>query len=312
MARRLAGPAWDAVGWVPKAGESERTSIARSRILMALADTGRDEDLVAEARRRFGAHLADPTGDDLAPDLIRTVAQIAVAAGPEGWSETLEAYRRTDNALEQLRYLYALADTRDPELRIRTLDMMLGSEVRSQDAPFVIGVVMSQPGAAPAVWDWVETNWPTMAERFPPSRSPSRILDATAAVADAAPWLQRIRRFCADIDIPISTIRMEQILERMDVNVARPQRPRGTRAAGLGLTPAATRPAEGSVRVGLVGPGGGRGPPDPGRQAGRDAEPRPPDPARMRHSPQLPGRRSRRRALTLYSFCNFVSFRQFY
>ena len=220
FACRLTGPAWDRVGWAPGPGEDERVATARARVLLARGGTGRDQAALAEARRRFSAHLAGQAGDDgLSPDIVAVAARLAVSAGgTDSWSEALDGYRRAERPQDQLRYLYALAETPDTELRMRTLEMMLGPDVRSQDAPFVIASVMAQPDAAGPVWRWIEDNWDRIAERFP-STLLIRILEATAGFVDRE-VADAVHRFFDGHDVPVSAIRTRQMLERMDVNVA--------------------------------------------------------------------------------------------
>jgi puromycin-sensitive aminopeptidase len=233
FAQQLAGPAADAVGWDPGEGEGDRLSIARGRILGALADYGSYEPVIAEARNRYATHLADPAGGTLAPDLVRTAAAISVAYGDaDVWHRTLDAYRATDRAVEQLRYLYALAETPIEDLRMRLLEMTIGGEVRSQDGPFIIAAALSRPGAAGPVWDWIEANWARLAERFPPSLA-IRMLDAASVICDAN-LAVRVRRFCEEVDLAVSEVRMQQILERMDLSVALAGRLRGRMAAEMG------------------------------------------------------------------------------
>ncbi len=241
--RRLAGPAGRLIGWEPVAGEGDRVSIARARILSALGDTGGDTDTVAEALRRYETHLArasvahdvilaDQAGAALAPDLIRTAAAIAVANGGERlWDLTLNAYRSAEQAVEQLRYLYALAETPDAALRRRVLDLVLSGEVRSQDGPFLVGAALSHPGAANQVWEWMEEHWAAVSERFPPSLT-IRMFESTAAISDAD-LAGRVHRFFDRVVLAVSPIRLQQILERMDLSVALAERLRPGLAAAL-------------------------------------------------------------------------------
>jgi hypothetical protein len=105
--------------------------------------------VVDEVRRRLAQHLEE-AGDGLAPDLIGTAAQISVATGgPEAWNEVLDAYRRAEGPQDRLRYLYALAETPLADLRMETLELAVGPDVRSQDAPFVIAGVMARRDATP-------------------------------------------------------------------------------------------------------------------------------------------------------------------
>ena len=189
--------------------------------------------MLEEAARRFRAHLiGGPADSALSPDLVAAVARLAVSAGgEESWMEALEGYHRSERPQDQLRYLYALAESPDPALRLRTLELMMSSEVRSQDAPFVIASVMSQPDAARAVWEWIEEGWDRIVARFP-STLLIRILEATAGFA-LPEVAGAVHRFFESHDLPVSTTRTDQILERMDVNVALRDRLAGSVASGL-------------------------------------------------------------------------------
>ena len=164
--------------------------------------------------------------------MVAATARLAVSAGGESaWSEALEGYHRSERPQDQLRYLYALADTPDVALRMRTLELMMGGEVRSQDAPFVIASVMGQVDAARAVWSWVEDNWDRIVARFP-STLLIRIREATAGFVQAE-VADSVTRFFDGHELPVSTTRTKQILERMEVNVALAARLRGTMASAL-------------------------------------------------------------------------------
>ena len=232
FAEELARVPWEQVGWDPRPDESERIATARARIAKVLADFGRDPEVIGEAKRRFATHLEAPIYDPLAPDLVGVAARISVSEGGEqGWSEVLDAYRDAEGPHAQLRYLHALSETPHLGLRLRTLELMAGPEVRSQDAPFVIAEVMARRGAAPEVWAWVEANWDRMVARFPSSLL-TRVFEATGAIVDPD-LAARVHAFCASQDLPISAVRMAQILERMDVQVALAGRLRDAIPAGL-------------------------------------------------------------------------------
>jgi puromycin-sensitive aminopeptidase len=232
FARQLTEPAWDAVGWEPRPDDNDRIATARSRIATVMAEQIGDQRVIAEARRRFSAHLAAPNDGLLPPDLIGAAARISVmAGGEEAWDQVLEAYRRAEGPQDRLRYLHALAVTEQEDLRTRTLELTLGPDVRSQDAPFVIAAVLGRRGAAAVVWGWVEANWAQVASRFPSSLL-VRILEASWAVVDPD-LAARMRSFCESNDLGISAVRLQQILERMDVHVALAGRMRSSIAGHL-------------------------------------------------------------------------------
>jgi puromycin-sensitive aminopeptidase len=229
----LASPAWAGVGWEPADGESDRVATARGRILTALADFGNDTGVIADARSRFAAHLGGASGEGaLAADLVGPAARITVSNGGEAeWEEVLDAYRRTTNPHQQLRYLYALNRTPSQELILRTLAMCLGNEVRSQDAPFLIAAGIGQRRAGRAAWDWLRAHWSEVADHLPPSLY-IRVFDALTAIVDPA-IAASAHQFFDTTEIRVAPIRLRQVIEGMDVNVALGQRLTGRIAGAL-------------------------------------------------------------------------------
>lgn len=254
FSRDLATEVWTRLGWEPRPGEDRRTGITRARVLSVMGLIGQDDRVRAEATRRVVQFLAGASGtsgaktwtpvterggsDDLGlggglvPDVVGTALRIFVAAGGDSeWEQLADHYRRNDNPQEKLRFLYALAEAHHPSLVERTLAFAGGDEVRAQDAPFLIGSVLSQPAATRIAWSWIEDNWQLLTTRFP-SQLILRIFEALQTVADAT-VASKVHEFCARADMTISGPRLDQILERLDINVSLADRMRGAIAATL-------------------------------------------------------------------------------
>jgi puromycin-sensitive aminopeptidase len=215
--RRVAGPAWARLGWVPGPSEPERVGIARGRLIGALGLLGEDPGVRREARQRFETFLAARTG--LAPDLLTPVTNVVAASGGEdGWNLILEQYRGAVTPQDEVRYLHALPSTSDPLLLARTLDLALSDEVRTQDAPFLVAGVMSNRAGGALAWNWVEQHWDELQVRLPPSLV-ARIFEGITALIDPG-VAQAVHAFAASHDLPLAGPRVDQLLERMDINVA--------------------------------------------------------------------------------------------
>jgi puromycin-sensitive aminopeptidase len=222
---RIVDPVWTKLGWDPPAGESRRRMSARARVLAAAALIEGESRLKQEARTRFSEFVED--GGTLAPDLVGPAARIYVATGGEpSWATVLNLYRRATVPQDRHRYLHALGETGDPALLARTLDMTLTSEVRAQDAPAVVAAAMAHPGNARAGWEWVKANWAAVSTRYPNTLL-VRALDAIVYVVDPA-FAADVKRFSRGADIPSAGPRLDQLLERMDINVRLAARLRGT------------------------------------------------------------------------------------
>ena len=81
-------------------------------------------------------------------------------------------------------------------------------------------------------WHWVEEHWDQLQERLPPSLV-ARIFDGITALVD--PDVARsVRAFAGSHDLPLAGPRLDQLLERMDINVALAGRLAGVIHVALG------------------------------------------------------------------------------
>ena len=227
--RRIVGPVLTGLGLDPVEGESERTGTLRGRLLSAMGTLGADADIRAWAQRRLGEYLADRS--TLAPDLVTGVVSIVAYSGGEvEYATMLERFRSASTPQDEVRFLYALAATEQPDLLRRTLDMCLSDEVRSQDAPYVIGAILASRVGAPLAWNFVSENWDTIKSRFPDNSLP-RMLDGITTITDAS-LAASIHAFLDAHPLPQQKL-VAQKRERLDINVAFAQRIGATLPAAL-------------------------------------------------------------------------------
>jgi puromycin-sensitive aminopeptidase len=228
--RRTARPAWAHLRWARSAGESSRTATARARVLESLALIGSDPDIGDEAVERFGSFVAG--GDDLAPDLVSCAARATVARrGASGWQTVLEQYKRASVPQDRMRYLFALTESPDPAILQRTLDLGLTDDVRTQDAPFLIPAVMRNQTGTAVAWEWLEQHWTELGSRFPDSQL-ARAFEGIPSVVEPG-LASAVRRFCSTHEVPQAGPRLDQLLERMDINVGLAGRLQGSLAGVL-------------------------------------------------------------------------------
>jgi len=229
--RRVAGPMWSRLGWDPTPNETQRTGITRGRLVSLLGLFGRDPEVTEPAAARFGRYLADGSG--LAPDLVTPVTNVVVAAGDEqAWTTVLTQYRERRTPQDKVRYLLALPCSGHAALLARTLDLALGEEVRSQDAPFLIAGVLSNHVGGRLAWEWLEAHWDELQTRLPPGLL-ARVFDAITSLVDPA-VAAAVHEFASHHDLPLVGPRVDQLLERMDINVALARRLRGRIADAVG------------------------------------------------------------------------------
>ena len=234
----LVGPVHRRLGFEAIAGEAERTPTLRALAIHLLGTVGADEEVRAEAARRFDASPiaggSVPIPADIEAALLAVVAQLL----REGDYDTVLArYRSASTPQAEMRSLGALATFPDAELCLRTFDLAM-TEVRSQNGFVVIGALLANPVGCQAVWDRITDQWDAIIERFPKS-APVRILESLPALCADADFAQSAIAFLNDHPLASGPRRVAQSIERLQVNVAFAARERAELARVLAT---ATRP----------------------------------------------------------------------
>jgi aminopeptidase N len=115
------------LGWDAQGHENDDQELLRARLIRMLGELG-DQQILAEARRRFDAFLQNP--DTLRPALRDPVIQLAGATANRATYDKLIALARTTtNASERVRYYGAAAAARDPALAKESLERTLADEM---------------------------------------------------------------------------------------------------------------------------------------------------------------------------------------
>jgi aminopeptidase N len=214
--RALARPGLARLGWRPEPGEPERRGLLRATLLRALGTLGADEEVRARALELHRALSENPCAVD--PQLLGAVVRVAAAAGgPDEYEAFLARWRSPANPQEELRYLYGLASFGDPSLMRRTLDLAL-TEVRSQNAPFLLLTALVNRARGPDAWEFVKARWDEIGARVP-ANTMRRMLEGVASLC--TPELAAgAHAFLAAHPLPSGQRTVDQILERLDVHVA--------------------------------------------------------------------------------------------
>jgi puromycin-sensitive aminopeptidase len=228
--RTLLGPLARDLGWDPRDDDGERTPSLRSGVLRTLGTIGADGDIKAEAARRFGQAGTVP----LHPDTESAVLDIVASdGGPAEFEAFLARYRTPSTPQEEIRYLYALASFSDPDLATRTFDLAL-TEVRTQNAPFVLQSLVANRTTGPATWERITEEWDVLVAKFPSNILP-RMLDGVRVLCNPPGLADRVTTFVETHPLPSGGKTVEQILERLAINVAFGER------QGAGLADTLTR-----------------------------------------------------------------------
>ena len=220
----LVGPARAQLGAESAPGDDDRTRTLRGVLLQAAAlhaDDGAAQERAAELLDRFLQH--PPSVD---PSLASPALTVSATLGDLALHDRLvEHFRTAENPQDRQRLLYALARFRDPEALQRTLDLTLSGDVRTQDAPYVLGQTLANRDNGAAAWAFVAEHWDEMVQRFPANSLP-RLVGGIRAVRDRG-LADGIATFLDGHPLPQGELQVRQHIERMWVTVTLAEREAG-------------------------------------------------------------------------------------
>jgi puromycin-sensitive aminopeptidase len=154
----------------------------------------------------------------LHPDTESALLDIVASDGGAAEFEAfLARYRNPSNPQEEIRYLYALASFNDPDLSARAFELAL-TEVRTQNAPFLLQSLVANRVTGPAAWERITETWDDLVARFPSNILP-RMLDGVRVLCRPPELAERVTAFVEGHPLPAGGKTVEQILERLAVNV---------------------------------------------------------------------------------------------
>jgi len=217
LVRALFQPVLERTGWTKQPGEPEHSARLRSLAVLALGTIGQADEVRAEATRR---HQAQASGDSIDPDLLDAILSVVAQANEvQDYEDFLARFRHPETPQEELRYLYALTGFTDPALVSRTLDLV-SSEVRTQNAPYVLARMLAsdEPSVIEATWEFIETSFETLVERFPENTLP-RMLDPVRLAISPEGLATKIQEFLAEHKLASGQRTVDQALERLQVNL---------------------------------------------------------------------------------------------
>jgi aminopeptidase N len=156
-ARSLLKPLSLSLGWDPKADETPGVRKLRRALLTDLGDWG-DEEVIAEARKRFAAFAVDRKTID-ADEQGMVLAIVAHHASAADFEQLHAIARKSGNETELRRYYQALTQVSDPALAAQAAKIALSDEIPKQADGVRFGMVASLANQHPALaWSTFTAN----------------------------------------------------------------------------------------------------------------------------------------------------------
>jgi len=215
----LLGPELERVGWDRSEGDDNEAARRRAVLIGTLGTIGADPYVQEESRDRFAAlRLGTELDADTAAAILHVVA---ATAGHEEYDALLSHYRSPADPLEERRYLDSLSYVHNQELASETCNLCL-TEIRSQDAPYVLRKLLTNRVVGPQVWEFVSGHWHTLLDRYP-ANSITRMIEVSRLCQldpDGTPRLSHeVEAFFAAHRLGGQQRAVDQHLERLAVNV---------------------------------------------------------------------------------------------
>ncbi len=239
--RELANPIFARLGWEPKDGETPQERQLRGTLVSVLGTTGGDEAVRAKAAELFTSYKADRKS--VPADLVPALVGIRAYTGGRAEFDEFKAMRAaTVNPQEQVRFLYALAGFRDKDLLLELLAACMTDEVRTQDAPFLVGGLIGSDEIGAEAWQFVKDNWADMVARYPETGFIRMVggitgLSTREQMADVQTWLSANPVRGGDKAV-------SQALEQLHINVLLDERERPAIMAAFAPAAAVTEVAD--------------------------------------------------------------------
>lgn len=227
--RTLVAPAVRELGWEPRSGENVLLSQLRGELLGALGKLGNDPAIQEQALVRYAQYRTDSAAVD--PNIVPALVAVLAHTGDEArYEEFSERYKKAATPQEERRYLFSLAAFQSPALLTRTVARTIDGEIRTQDAPFIVGACLGNVYNRELAWNFVKTNWEKMDQLFP-KQGVRRMCGGIVSLA--TPELERdVREFFASRHVDLGGKTLEQYLEQLRIAVSFRERERhGIQAA---------------------------------------------------------------------------------
>ena len=208
---QLVSPALAQLGWTPVKGEEDLVAKLRGLLVQQLAIYGKNSD----AQRQCRDILFNNTTTE--PELVAAATNVVAATGDStDYEWFLGRYRDPSTPQDQIRMLYALAEFDSPELIARTCDFALTSEVKTQNAPFLLNRCIANRKHGEQAWSFVRQNWQHANDAFP-GNTIIRMASATATL-NSDVMEADIQSFFSERPIVQAGKMLDQVLERQRVN----------------------------------------------------------------------------------------------
>lgn len=220
VVEELFSPAFEAMGWEPRPGESDLDRLRRASLLRGVGALARSPGVVAEARQRVARMLGDGP-EALEANLLDGAVGIAARAGDAHLFQQLKAAFPTEpDPATKRRYLMALTAFEDAGLAAQARTLLLEGGVPMQDVSGYVHGLLANREARDDGWRLLQERWADVMART--GGAPMLVRRVVEALGNlhSRTHLEQVRRFLANHPVPEAQQAVAQTLERLGQDVA--------------------------------------------------------------------------------------------
>lgn len=190
--------------------------VLHAKIFSSLVRLAGDEELLNWARQAVTPKNFTTTDNkqeipsSLLVECIRSTASFADTATCEDF---IQCFKTATTPIEQNRYLDAMSLFPAKQDFQSVLEMTLTTDIRSQDAPYLLRSALAHRSHGELAWNFIKENWGKMNDRFPSSSIP-RMLEGVRFLSDTTD----IAEFLNSNPVPQGEKIIAQHLEKQRVN----------------------------------------------------------------------------------------------
>ncbi len=213
----LFSPTLKHLGWEKHKDEIHTDSLLRSLAISRLGRAG-EKGVVLEAKAIFKMLN---NGIQINPDIRGAIYGIIATFGTiKEYKALVARYKNETLHEEKNRIGNALGDFQDPNILKLTCEFALSSHVRIQDTVGILSSVGSNPLGRDIWWSFVNKNWKTLVSRYGQGGlTLSRVIKAISGSAEEK-HLKLLKKFFASHEAPGAKRAIDQVLERLESNIA--------------------------------------------------------------------------------------------
>jgi aminopeptidase N len=158
----------DEMGWEPAAGEDDRTRKLRGLLIRARGNLANDQPTQEAARLMLNEVRENPAGVD--SEIADAALFVTAANGDiDDFDRFIDISNTSQNPQEIVKNLRAAATVPGRDAAKRLFELVLDGDVRSQDAFWVLAVMLGDRENGPYVWELMKERWDEMMEALPPT-----------------------------------------------------------------------------------------------------------------------------------------------